>query len=168
MPHRFTGILLLVSTLLVTAQPQKIAPPFPLNAEEKALVEMIHKYREANKQPPVKLSVKLTRAAQWLSEDNATNKPDDPDHTDSLGRDAGKRLAAFGYEAEVIKENIVVGAETAAIAFQTWKESAFHNRNMLNPDVKMMGVSRVCKKGAKSGCHWSVILGSTEDQAISQ
>lgn len=166
MTHHLTGILLLVTSLLIAAQPQKFAPPFPLDTEEKALVALIQKYREENKQPPVKVSVKLTRAAQWLSEDNATHKPDDPDHTDSLGRDAGKRLAAFGYEAEVIKENIVVGAETAAIAFQTWKDSAFHSRNMLNPDVKMIGVSRVCKKGAKSGCHWSVILGSTEDAIL--
>ncbi len=166
MPHRCTGILLLVVTLFATAQPKKYAPPFPLNAEEKALIELIHKYRAANKQPPVKVSVKLTRAAQWLTEDNATNKPDDPDHTDSLGRDAGKRLAAFDYEAEVIKENIVVGTESAAVALQTWQESAFHNRNLLNPDVKMIGVSRVCKKGAKAGCHWSVILGSTEDQVL--
>lgn len=162
LPHRLTALLLLVCSLLA---PQ--SPPLPtLDAEEKACVALINKYRAENKLSPLKVSVKLTNAAKWLSNDNATNKPDDPEHTDSLGRDAGKRCAAFGYEADVVKENIVVGAETAALAFQTWKDSAFHNRNMLNPDVKMIGISRVCKKGAKSGCHWSVVLGNAEDQTI--
>jgi uncharacterized protein YkwD len=163
LPHRLTGFLLFATSLLVFATPQSLPT---LDTEEKACVVMINKYREANQQPPLKVSVKLTNAAKWLSNDNATNKPDDPDHTDSLGRDAGKRLAAFDYSADVIKENIVVGAESAALAFQTWKESSFHNRNMLNPDVKMIGVSRICKKGAKSGCHWSVIMGNTEDQVL--
>ncbi len=167
-PHRLTGVLLLAlccSLLFATPAPQ--SPPLPtLDAEEKVLIGMINKYRQDNKHSLLKVSIKLTHAAKWLSHDNATKKPDDPDHTDSLGRDAGKRLAAFGYEAEVVKENIVVGAESAALAFQTWKDSAFHNRNMLNPELKMIGVSRICRKGAKSGCHWSVIFGSTEDQVL--
>jgi uncharacterized protein YkwD len=137
-----------------------------LDAEEKACLTLINQFREENQQPPVKLSVRLTQAAQWLSKDNADNKPDDPDHTDSLGRDAGKRLSDFGYAANIIKENIVVGAETAMQAMAVWKGSGFHVRNLVNTDIKMVGISRVCKKGAKSGCHWSVILGSNEDQII--
>ncbi len=166
LPHHLTGFLLFACSLFVAVPPSQ-TPPLPtLDAEEKACVALINQYRTDNKQPLVKVSVKLTTVAKWLSHDNATNKPDDPEHTDSLGRDAGKRLAAFGYAADVVKENIVIGAESAALAFQTWKASAVHNRNMLNPDVKMIGISRVCKKGAKSGCHWSVILGSTEDQIL--
>lgn len=163
LPHRLTGFLLVVCSLFVIAAPQSIPT---LDAEEKSCITIINKYRAENKLPPLQISVKLTTIAKWLSNDNATNKPDDPEHTDSLGRDAGKRCAAFGYEAEIIKENLVVGAETAALAFQTWKDSSFHNRNMLNSDVKVMGVSRICKKGAKSGCHWTVIFGSTVDQTI--
>lgn len=166
LPHRLTGFLLFAYSLFVVT-PLSQTPPLPtLDAEEKACVTLINQYRADNKQLLLKVSVKLTTAAKWLSNDNATNKPDDPEHTDSLGRDAGKRLAAFGYGADVVKENIVVGAESAALAVQTWKASAVHNRNLLNAEVKMIGVSRVCKKGAKSGCHWSVILGSTEDQVL--
>ena len=151
--------------------PQPNSPPESINAnavpaleaEEKACFDLINQFRAENQQPPVSLSAKLMKAAQWLSHDNADNKPDDPDHTDSLGRDAGKRLADFGYEAIIIKENIVVGAETAAQAMQVWKESGFHVRNLANADVRVVGISRMCKKGAKYGCHWTVILGSTED-----
>jgi uncharacterized protein YkwD len=163
LPHRLINYFLFASSLLIFIPLQSLPT---LDTEEKAVVALINKYREANQQPVLKVSVKLTNAAKWLSNDNATNRPDDPSHTDSLGRDAGKRLAAFDYSADVIKENVVVGAESAALAFQTWKESSFHNRNMLNPEVKMIGVSRICKKGAKSGCHWSVIMGSTEDQVL--
>ena len=134
-----------------------------MDAEENACLALINKTRAENKQPPVRVSVKLTDAAKWLSNDNATNKPDDPDHTDSLGRDVGKRLRDFGYEADIIKENIVVGAESATYAMQVWLGSGFHVRNILSGYVRVVGVSRVCKKGAKSGCHWTVILGSTED-----
>ena len=137
-----------------------------LDAEEKACLALINQLREETREAPVKVSVMLTNAAKWLSQDNADHKPDDPDHTDSLGRDAGKRLFDFGYDAGVIKENIVVGATSAVDAMQIWKASGFHVRNLLNPEVKMIGVSRVCKKDAKSGCHWTVILGSTEDQTL--
>lgn len=149
------------------AAPLDSAVPLPaLDGEEKACLALINQFRADNLQPSVKVSVRLTNAAKWLSLDNAGNKPDDPDHTDSLGRDAGKRLSDFGYAADIIKENIVVGAETAAQAMQVWVASGFHIRNLVNADVKVIGVSRVCKKGAKWGCHWTVILGSTEDQTL--
>ncbi|HEX4947846.1 MAG TPA: CAP domain-containing protein, partial [Blastocatellia bacterium] len=99
----------------------------------------------------------------WLSRDNAEHKADDPDHTDSLGRDVSKRLLDYGYAADIIKENIVLGVDLATQAMQVWKGSGFHIRNLLNAEVKVLGVGRTCKKGAKFGCHWTVILGSTED-----
>ncbi len=134
-----------------------------LDAEEKACTVLINQFREENLQPPVKVSVKLTNAAKWLSHDNADNKPDDPDHTDSLGRDLRKRLVDFGYQADVIKENIVVGAKSAVEALVVWKGSGFHIRNLLSSEMTVIGVGRVCKNSAKSSCHWSVILGSTKD-----
>jgi uncharacterized protein YkwD len=149
------------------ATPVDSAASLPtMEAEDKACLALINQFRAENQQPPVKVSIKLTKAAQWLSQDNADNKPDDPDHTDSLGRDLGKRLADFGYVADILKENIVVGAATATQAMQIWKASGFHIRNLVHADVKRIGVSRVCKKGAQFGCHWTVILGSTEDQAL--
>jgi uncharacterized protein YkwD len=156
-----------ISEPLQNSAPLDSTAPLPtLDAEEKACLALINQFREENHQPPIKLSVRLTNAAQWLSKDNADNKPDDPDHTDSLGRDAGKRLSDFGYAANIIKENIVVGAETATQAMDVWKGSGFHIRNLVNAEMKVVGISRICKKGAKSGCHWSVILGSTEDPTI--
>ena len=137
-----------------------------LDAEERACVALINQFRAEHQHPPLKVSVKLTQAAQWLSRDNADHKPDNPSHTDSLGRDVGKRLNHFGYEISVLKENIVVNASSAAAAMQVWKVSGFHIRNLLNADVIMVGVGRVCKPGAKSGCHWTVLLGDLPDQTI--
>lgn len=145
-----------------TTTDKAITPP-TLEAEEKAIISLINQFREENLQPPVKVSVKLTKAAKWLSQDNADNKPEDPDHTDSLGRDLSKRLTDFGYQADSIKENIVVGAKSAVEALAVWKGSGFHIRNLLSSDVTVIGVGRVCKNSTKSSCHWSVILGSTED-----
>ncbi len=166
------GTLELARAEAISEPPQNVAPldstvPLPtLDAEEKACLVLINQFRADNQQLPIKVSVKLTNAAKWLSQDNADHKADDPDHTDSLGRDVGKRLSDFGYAADIIKENIVVGAETAALAMQVWTASGFHIRNLANAHVKVVGISRVCKKGAKSGCHWTVILGSTEDQTL--
>ena len=145
-----------------TAPPENNSSP-PLEAEEKDCLDIINKFREENLQPPIKVSTKLMNAAKWLSQDNADTKPDDPDHTDSLGRDVGKRLADYGYKASIIKENIVVGAQSAAQAMQVWTASGFHIRNLLNSEVKRIGIGRVCKKGARLGCHWTVILGSTDE-----
>ena len=166
------GDLSIARAEAIFESPQNAAPMVsatslpPLDAEEQACLALVNQFRADNHQPPIKVSVKLTNAAKWLSQDNADNKPDDPDHTDSLGRDAGKRLADFGYAADIIKENIVVGAQSAALAMQVWTASGFHIRNLVNAQVKVIGVSRVCKKGAKLGCHWTVILGSTEDPTL--
>lgn len=155
-----------VETVQNVAQMKNDGPLPSMEAEDQACIALINQFRQEYQLPTLRVSVKLTKAAQWLSKDNAENKPDDPDHTDSLGRDVGKRLLDFGYQAIDIKENIVVGATTAAQAMKVWLDSGFHIRNMLNARVKMIGVSRVCKKDAKFGCHWTVMMGSSEDQVI--
>ncbi|MFN7929827.1 MAG: CAP domain-containing protein, partial [Blastocatellia bacterium] len=166
------GELNVVRAEAVTQASQSDVPPADaaslpvLEAEEKACIALINEFRAAHQQPPVKVSIKLTRAAQWLSADNAQHNPNDPEHTDSLGRDVGKRLRHFGYEADIIKENIVVGAESASAAMQVWLASGFHIRNLLNDEVVVVGAGRVCKKGAKTNCHWTVILGNSPDQLI--
>ncbi|HEX4946123.1 MAG TPA: hypothetical protein VFZ34_05650, partial [Blastocatellia bacterium] len=92
-----------------TAAPVNAASLPAMDAEEQACIALINQFRAENLQAPVKVSAKLTNAAQWLSRDNAEHKADDPDHTDSLGRDVSKRLLDYGYAADIIKENIVLG-----------------------------------------------------------
>jgi uncharacterized protein YkwD len=88
---------------------------------------------------PVREQAALREAANWLARDMATR--DYFHHTDSQGRDMGRRLLAFGYSnAQVMAENIGKGAETPEAVVRGWLNSPPHRRNLLHPDVREVGV----------------------------
>jgi uncharacterized protein YkwD len=81
----------------------------------------------------------LRKAAEWMAEDMARHNYFN--HTDSRGRDIGERLRAFGYEdARLMVENIEKGPESAQAAVQGWLSSPPHRRNLLDPEVREVGV----------------------------
>lgn len=54
------------------------------------------------------------------------------------------RIEQAGYTGWwVVSENIAAGMETPEEAFEAWRSSPPHNRNMLNCDVREIGVGRV-------------------------
>jgi len=62
-------------------------------------------------------------------------------HTDSLGRDVAERLRANGCnDARLMAENIEKGPESAQTAVQGWLSSPPHRRNLLDPEVRDVGV----------------------------
>jgi uncharacterized protein YkwD len=117
-----------------------IAPDPVLDAEEKALCRAINKYRADNGRAPLKVSVALVRAAEWMSRDMA--RSDILDHIDSHDRDFAERLAAFGYNKPTKGENIAQGESSAAATVAQWKSSPGHRANMLSTKFKVMGVGR--------------------------
>ena len=117
-----------------------VTPDPVLDAEEKALCRAINKFRADNGRPPLKVSVALVRAAEWMSRDMAHT--DVLDHTDSRDRDFVARLAAFGYNKPTKGENIAQGESAAAATVAQWRNSPGHRANMLNTKFKVMGVGR--------------------------
>jgi uncharacterized protein YkwD len=130
------------------APAQSVAPPAPsgasnaaLDNEEADFLARINAYRQANGAGALTVSPTLTQAAKWMSTDMAAKRYFD--HTDSQGRDPFQRMCAFGYCAQTSKaENIAAGEATAARTFDQWKNSAEHNRNMLDPHYTVIGIGR--------------------------
>jgi uncharacterized protein YkwD len=81
----------------------------------------------------------LRKAAEWMAGDMATHNYFN--HTDSHGRDVAERIRAFGYDdARLMAENIEKGPESAQAAVQGWLSSPPHRRNLLDPEVRDVGV----------------------------
>jgi uncharacterized protein YkwD len=140
------------------------ADPAP-DSEERAFCKQINTYRAQNGVPALKLSVSLTNASEWLSNDMA--RKDYFDHTDSIGRSFSTRISAFGYTGSTRGENIAGGTNgTAAAMFNMWKNSAAHKKNMLSASYKAIGVGRAYRAGSMLGWYWTTDFGGTVDRTI--
>ena len=112
--------LAMLSLTLAVARDRASAVDPVLDAEEKAFCTKINKYRAQNGRAPLQVSVSLTNASKWMSNDMAIMNYFS--HTDSLGRTFSIRLAAFGYTFSTAKaENIAAGNSTANATFEQWR-----------------------------------------------
>lgn len=113
-----------------------------LDAEEKAFVTLINRYRAQHGLRALTISNTLDASAVWLSRDMATKRYFN--HKDRLGRAFDVRLRAFGYRNyTTMGENIAYGSVTAKDVFLLWKNSPSHNANMLKANYRVMGIARV-------------------------
>jgi uncharacterized protein YkwD len=141
-------------------------PPSSLDSEEAAFVVLINNYRVQNGAPALQVSATLTAASQWMSQDMASKNY--LDHTDSLGRDPGTRMFAFGYPSDAADwgENIAAGNSDAQSTFTQWQQSAAHNANMLDASYLALGVGRAYNAASDYGWYWTTDFGSTVDSLL--
>jgi uncharacterized protein YkwD len=137
--------------------------PVP-DPEEKAFCRQINTYRAQNGVPALKLSVSLTKEAEWHAGDMA--RKDYFDHTDSLRRSFSTRFTAFGYSGSTKGENIAGGSATGLASFNQFKSSSAHRKNMLSPSFKVLGIGRAFRAGTMLGWYWSTSFGRTADRTI--
>lgn len=130
-----------------------------LDTQEKALCRAINAFRADHGRPPLKVSVALTRAAEWMSHDMANH--DNFDHTDSHGREFDTRIDAFGYTAPTKAENIAAGESSATSALAQWKASPPHRAILLKSKLKVMGVGRARNLDSTFGWYWTADFGGT-------
>ncbi len=130
-----------------------------LDAQEKALCNAINAFRAQNGKPALKVSVALTRAAEWMSHDMADH--DTFDHVDSHGREFDERMVAFGYHPATKAENIAAGDSSAAGALAQWKASPPHRAILLKSTLKVMGVGRARNLDSTFGWYWTADFGGT-------
>jgi uncharacterized protein YkwD len=55
-------------------------------------------------------------------------------------------------------ENISAGYHTLAEAFSGWRDSPGHNKNMLNPAMRRMGIATAYVPDSKYKVYWALIL----------
>lgn len=71
----------------------------------------------------------------------------------ATGQRTDDRLRIVQYPYRAWSENIAEGYPTVAAVFKAWIESPSHCRNMMNPDIKEVGVF-------KQGTYWTQVFGA--------
>lgn len=139
--------------------------PVSLDSEEQTFVSLINAYRVQNGLVPLKVSVTLTQASHWMSQDMASHNY--LGHTDSQGHDPGTRIGDFGYMGETTwGENVAAGNSTAQATFDQWKNSPAHNANMLGSAYRAMGVGRASNGSSAYGWYWTTDFGDAVDAIL--
>jgi uncharacterized protein YkwD len=133
-----------------------------LDASESELCGLINEYRAANGLQPLMVSQDLNEASDWHTDDMVANNY--LSHTDSLGRNAFQRMAAFGYNHATSKgENIAAGSASPSATLTQWKNSATHNANLLSSSYKVMGIAHSYGAGTTYGHYWNNTFGGFVD-----
>jgi uncharacterized protein YkwD/chitodextrinase len=145
-----------------------------VDSEEWNFLTLINNYRAQNGAGPLQVSVDLENSSQWMSNDMATNNY--ASHTDSLGRDPGTRLAAFGYTYTPWGENIAGGYSDAQDTFTQWMYACdpdtsgnctyAHRKNMLYAGFNVIGIARSYSSSSAYGWYWVTDFGGYVDQTI--
>ncbi|MFZ3492858.1 CAP domain-containing protein [Streptomyces sp. 5.8] len=133
-----------------TPAPSDSVAPSGAPAEVLALV---NEERAAVGCPALTVNAMLTKAAQDHSEDMAAHST--MSHTGSDGSDPGQRITRAGYQWSTYAENVAYGYDTAAKVMDGWMNSPGHKRNILDCDVKEIGIGL-----AQPGQYWTQDFGA--------
>ena len=112
--------------------------------------DMIGAYRRNNGLGPLVLDPDLQAAAQ--KEADAMASADRPSSADAFKN----RLAASGFTAPAA--NLSAGYHTLAEAFSGWRESAQHNRVMLDPRATRIGIATAYAPHSKYKVYWALAV----------
>lgn len=170
-PPKFTQVLrLLIASLFLAVsatttvsalefgsffkRKQLDAREISVNADE--AVRIVSVYRKKHGLAPLTLDAKLTRIASSHAVKMAAT--DKVAHVVRGEGSFSRRLRDGNYDAAVASENIGGGYNSVAEAFDGWRKSPEHNKNMLRPDVTVMGIARADAAGSKYGTYWSLVL----------
>ncbi|MFF1413748.1 CAP domain-containing protein [Streptomyces sp. NPDC058289] len=118
------------------------------------VLALVNKERAAVGCPVLTVNAKLAKAAQDHSEDMAAHS--NMSHTGSDGSDPGRRITRAGYQWSTYAENVAYGYDTAAKVMEGWMNSPGHKRNILDCDLKEIGIGL-----AQPGQYWTQDFGAT-------
>lgn len=138
------------------AEPTGPPAPSDSTAPTGAVAEvlaLVNKERAAVGCPVLTVNEKLTKAAQDHSEDMAAHS--NMSHTGSDGSDPGQRITRAGYQWSAYAENVAYGYDTAAKVMEGWMNSPGHKRNILDCNVKEIGIGL-----AQPGQYWTQDFGA--------
>ncbi|MDB5571597.1 MAG: SCP-like extracellular protein [Hyphomicrobiales bacterium] len=115
--------------------------------------DMISLYRSNNGLGALTLDPALQKAAQ--AQADAMARSGEVSHG---RRPLAARLADQGVDTNAAAENISAGYYTMAEAFSGWRESRGHNANMLNKQVRRMGIATAFAPNTKYKVYWALVL----------
>jgi len=101
---------------------------------------------------PLALNAQLNQASQAHAQDMATNNYFS--HTSRDGTSPWTRIQRTGYSYRYAAENIAAGYSTNALVVQGWLNSAGHCRNIMNGNLKDLGVGYAYSSTARYHHYW--------------
>ena len=131
------GTFAAVAVTAGLAAPAAAATAPSLAEKRTAVIKLTNKERAAKGCDPVKVSERLTTAAQRHATDMAAK--DYFSHTSLDGRLWWQRIEAVGYKNPA-GENIASGFDTAAAVVKGWMDSPGHKRNILDCRFNKIGI----------------------------
>ncbi|MGY2047055.1 CAP domain-containing protein [Methylobacterium sp. JK268] len=137
--------------------PQPDIATSPVILDEGAAAAAISRYRASHGLGPVVIDSSLIRAASYQAEANA--------RAGYLSHEVGgtfdSRLKRAGFGGRYAAENLSAGSATFDEVLKRWQASPEHNRNMLMPQVRRVGIARVDAPGTRYKRYWALILSDT-------
>ena len=142
------------------------ASEYCADSQEGKFLSLINAYRKANGIGGLRLSRTLGAAAEHHSRDMA--RYNYFGHTLRNGTSWSTNIVNHGYTASgTMAENIAAGNSSAQATFDQWRRSSGHNRNMLNPNFKAIGIGRASKSTSRYGWYWTTTFGGRFDSSPS-
>ena len=152
----------LVPPTAVPAPP--IAPPTAVPASTSvslptdlvAVVDLVNAQRTLRGLTQLVINPQLVSAAQTHSDDMATNNffAD----TGSDGSDIQTRIKRTGYMPTVWIENIAAGYTAPFEVVKSWTDNPSNFANLLNPDVRDVGIGFAANPNAQFGRYWTIVF----------
>ncbi len=122
--------------------------------DEQAAATAISRYRAQHGLGPVAIDASLIRAASYQAGANA--RVGRLSHEIAGTFDA--RMAEAGFGRAYAAENLSAGSVTFDEVLARWKASPEHNKNMLIPQLKRVGIARVDAPGTRYKRFWALVL----------
>lgn len=132
-------------------------PPL-LGPEAQRVVELTNDLRRERGCDPLRIDAHLTAAAQAHSDDMATH--DYFSHTGRRGSHAGDRITAAKYPWRAWAENIAAGYDTPDAVVGAWMDSDGHRANILNCELRDIGVGYAENRTSTYGTYWTQNFGT--------
>ncbi len=122
--------------------------------DEVAAAAAISAYRIQHGLSPVVVDPGLAKAAAFQAGNNARHG--------QLSHDVGgsftSRMNSAGLARSYAAENLSAGSETFDQVFARWKASPEHNKNMLIPQIRRIGIARVDAPGTRYKRFWALVM----------
>ena len=148
-----------------TNGPDKLATSaseYCTDSQETKFLSLINSYRASKGLSKLALSRTLGAAAEHHSKDMA--RYNYFSHTLRGGIAWSTNITNHGYRSSAtMGENIAAGHSSAEDTFQQWKNSPGHNKNMLNPNFRAIGIGRASKSTSRYGWYWTTTFGGAQD-----
>ncbi|KAJ2998329.1 hypothetical protein HDV02_004643 [Globomyces sp. JEL0801] len=114
-------------------------------------LNLVNNLRASRGLPRACYNRKLIAAAQ--SHSNYQARARVMSHTGAGGSSVGQRISAAGFRWNFVAENVAYGQSDARAAFEAWKKSPGHYKNMVNPNSVMIGFGRAVSSDRRS--YWT-------------